>query len=141
MIRSVFVDANMLVDWLNADSEKNEECTLLLEIACTLYGKPLVSPISLAIVYYLIGKKVRHKQRINSLLNEAFKQFRIAATTEKTVRDTFASAFLDLEDGLQYQDALESDADAILTYNLKDYTYSQLPVLHPQEFIQLHQIK
>jgi predicted nucleic acid-binding protein len=43
--------------------------------------------------------------------------------------------FNDFEDGIQYYTALESQANLIITRNLKDFKHSNIPVMSPKEFL------
>lgn len=43
--------------------------------------------------------------------------------------------FNDFEDGIQYYTALESEANLIITRNLKDFKHSKIPVMSPKEFL------
>ncbi|OYU95145.1 MAG: hypothetical protein CFE21_12625 [Bacteroidetes bacterium B1(2017)] len=140
-MRSIFVDANVVIDWLNSDSVQNKTCTKCIELMYTLYEKPMVSPVSIAIVFYIVGKKVKNKKLLRSTLMDAFSNFRITGENAQTLRQVFASHYLDLEDGIQYFSALEAKADAIVTFNGFDYPHSQIPILHPEEFLQLHGIE
>ena len=45
--------------------------------------------------------------------------------------------FTDLEDGLQYQCAVEENVDFIITRNKKDFLASKIPVYTPSEFLQI----
>lgn len=140
-MRSIFVDANIIIDWLNKDSVQNKTCTKCLGLIFTLYNKPLVSPVSIAIVYYLLGKKVKDKKKLRETLRNVFSNFRVSSENQETIHKVFASTYLDIEDGIQYFSAIDSGADAIVTFNGFDYVQSKIPVLHPEEFLQLHVIK
>ncbi|MDZ4669114.1 MAG: PIN domain-containing protein [bacterium] len=140
-MRKVFVDANIIVDWLNADSTQNKLCSDCLQIIKSLYSKPMVSPVSIAIVFYLVSKKVKDKSKVKRILTEAFGHFNITSESQQTLNKAFSSHYLDLEDAIQYYSAMEAGADAILTFNGFDYLYSNIPILHPEEFLQLHSLK
>ena len=43
--------------------------------------------------------------------------------------------FKDFEDGIQYYTALESQANSIISRNLKDFKHSTIPVMSPKEFL------
>jgi hypothetical protein len=48
--------------------------------------------------------------------------------------------FKDLEDSCQHQAAVKEKCDYILTFNVKDYLGSTIPVLTPQEFINRYKL-
>jgi predicted nucleic acid-binding protein len=140
-MNNVFVDANIVVDWLNADSSQNTLCSNCLQVIKSLYKKPMVSPVSIAIVFYLVSKKVKDKKLVKRVLDEAFSNFIVTGANQATIDKAFSSAYLDIEDAIQYYSAMESGADAIVTFNGFDYIHSKIPILHPEEFLQLHEIK
>ena len=43
--------------------------------------------------------------------------------------------FKDLEDSCQHQAAMKESCDYLLTFNVKDYSGAEIPVLTPQEFV------
>lgn len=141
MMHKIFVDANVVIDWLNADSERNAESTACLEIISTLYHKPYISPVTFCIVYYLVSKKIKSKKHVHAVLKQAFEQFSFSIENERTVTDAMDSDFTDWEDALQYFSSQTIKADAIVTYNLRDFPGVDIPVMHPGEFVQLHNIK
>ena len=54
---------------------------------------------------------------------------------ERLVDDALASSFVDYEDALQYYSALSKNVDVIVTRNIKDFQYSKIPVLTPDEYL------
>ena|ERR1043166_8518139 len=139
-MRRIFVDANVVIDWLNADSQHHDTCASCIQVLRALYNKPLVSPTSIAITFYIVSKKYRDEKHVKKVLNQAFSLFGITRENEEIVRQAFASAYTDVEDGIQYFSALDSSADAIVTFNVKDYVRAKIPVLHPAEFLALHKV-
>ena len=139
-MRNIFVDANVVIDWLNADSHDNVLCTRCIETIIGLYKKPMVSTTSIAITFYIISKSYKQKKVVIEKLKEAFSFFNISTEDEQVARDALNSNFTDLEDAIQYYSALKSKADAIITFNGFDFSSSKIPVMHPAEFLQLHTI-
>lgn len=140
-MRTIFIDANIIVDWLNADSEENELCTQCIQTIIGLYKKPMISSTSIAITFYLISKSYKQKGQVMETLQKAFSFFNISTEDEETTRNALQSNFKDLEDAIQYYSAIKSKADAILTFNTFDFSNSKIPVMHPAEFMQLHTIR
>ena len=140
-MRNIFVDANIIVDWLNADSTENKLCTQCIQMIVGLYKKPMISSTSIAITFYLISKSYKQKGKVIEKLQKAFTFFNISTEDEETTRKAIHSDFKDLEDAIQYYSAIKSKADAILTFNSFDFSNSKIPVMHPAEFMQLHTIR
>jgi len=139
-MRNIFVDANVIIDWLNADSHDNLLCTQCIQTIVGLYKKPMISTTSIAITFYLVSKSIRNKEMVIEKLRTAFSFFNISIEDEWVAREALDSKFNDLEDAIQYFSAIKSKADAILTFNTFDFIGSKIPVMHPAEFMQLHTV-
>jgi predicted nucleic acid-binding protein len=135
MMTRIFFDANVIIEWLNKDSAENSTCLKCIENSILTGGTLLISPTTLAIVFYFVSKKVRNKKLLLKKLEESMKLFEFTTEDSKTVEQSFNSAFLDLEDALQYFSAMGSKADAILTYNVHDFTHTKIPVYHPLTYL------
>lgn len=139
-MRNIFVDANVVIDWLNADSQDNDLCTQCIQTIIGLHKKPMVSTTSIAITFYIISKSYKQKNGVIEKLKNAFSFFNISTEDEEVARQALNSNFNDLEDAIQYYSALKSKADAIVTFNTFDFINTKIPVMHPAEFLQLHTI-
>jgi len=56
--------------------------------------------------------------------------------SESLLRGVENIQFNDIEDSCQHEAAVTKCCDCIITYNVKDYPHSLLPVLSPGEFLQ-----
>ncbi len=139
-MRTFFIDANVIIDWLNSESVDNKLCTQCIETIVGLYKKPMVSCTSIAISYYLISKEYKNKPMVAEKLQKAFSFFDISTENEEVGRKALYSNLPDLEDAIQYHSAILSKADAIITFNGHDFFGSKIPVMHPAEFLHLHTI-
>ncbi|MES1225032.1 MAG: hypothetical protein ABUT20_56620, partial [Bacteroidota bacterium] len=72
-----------------------------------------------------------HKKQMQ-LVFSAFEMTDLKAGNTDAV---FKTHFVDLEDGLQYQCALQAKAFVIITKNLEDYFDSKIPAVHPNDFV------
>lgn len=50
---------------------------------------------------------------------------------------TVKHPFKDFEDAMQYHTAMADNADCIVTRNKKDFTGTEIPVMEPQEFLDM----
>lgn len=139
-MRTIFVDANVIIDWLNADSHDNDICTRVIQTIVGLYRKPMVSNTSIAITFYAVSKHLKDKKKVKELMLSAFSLFNVSIEDEWVTQQALNSDFTDLEDAIQYYSAIKSKADAIVTFNGFDFVGAKIPVLHPAEFLQLHTI-
>ena len=134
MSKRIFIDTNVMLDFLG---ERNPFYESIAKIATLAEKKKLtivVSPISFATVNYFLSKFenstiAREKLRKFKIISE------ICSLGEQTIEKGLNSSFKDFEDALQYFSATESECDIILTRNGKDFKKSLLPFMTPDEFI------
>ncbi len=131
----IFFDTNIIIDWLNIDSSGNELCLRCIEKSIAATGTLLISPTTLAIIFYFVSKKIRNKKLVIKKLEERMQLFEFTTENAKTVEQSFNSGFHDLEDALQYHSALGSKADAIISYSVQDYPGTKIPVYHPNLYL------
>jgi predicted nucleic acid-binding protein len=132
-MRKIFLDTNVVVDLLDKREPFYEAAVTIFSLA---YHKKLllyVSPVTYATAAFLLRK--HGKEQVKLLLRNLRQLSRVTLIDERVVDDTLASLFSDHEDGLQYYSAQTKNVDIILTRNPKDFKYSSIPVLTPDEFL------
>lgn len=133
----VFFDTNIIIDWLNGDSSEKDICEQCIEKSLQTGGQLLISPTTLAIVFYFVSKQYKNKSVVIQKLKESTSIFEFTTEDAKTVEQSFNSTFTDIEDALQYFSAANSNADVIITYNISDYHKTKIPAYHPNVFLSL----
>lgn len=134
-MKRVLFDTDVLLDFF-FDRKPFSEDTLKLLLACqdkNLIG--YITPVMVSNIYYILRQQASHnyvKERLDVLLSI----LKVLPMNEQTVHLAFNSSFNDVEDALQYFSALkQSNIDAILTRNSKDYKHSLIPIFQPSEFL------
>ena len=80
----------------------------------------------------------RRTDTVRSLMTQVLNVVDIAGQDKQSLLNGIHDiTFKDLEDSCQHQAALTEQCDYLLTFNVKDYTGATIPVLTPQEFINL----
>ena len=135
----VFLDANIIVDFLDKPSYDNKSASEVLRIV-RLIGRPVfISPTTFAIVYYIFTKTNKQVKNIKEILKDFFSEFEFTTENESVMEQVLSSDFDDLEDALQYYSAKFAGVELIITKNKKDFLNAKnLLVLHPLEFIEMH---
>lgn len=131
----IFVDANVLVAVLNRQYPLFQYAARVLSLSDKSGTQVYTSPICLAIAFYFAEKKSGRTQAKNkiALLCE---KLHISPTNEETVRLAAKNpAIYDFEDGLEYYAAVESDCDVIITEDISDFYFSEIPVHNCEAFI------
>jgi predicted nucleic acid-binding protein len=131
----LFLDANILVAVLNKEYPLFDTAARVLSLTSRKNISLYTSPICLAIAFYFAEKKSgaeKAKEKIE-LLTEHIK---IAESTSKTVQQALENPqVLDLEDGLEYYSALRAKCTHIITEDIGDFHFSEIPVVSAREFL------
>lgn len=133
----IFLDANIIVDFLDKPSYENQTAKEIIRIVRLSKMPVFISPTTFAITYYIFTKRNRQTKNIKENLIEFFSEFTFTAEDQKVMQKVFSSDFNDLEDALQYYSAKEAGTEIIITKNKKDFlTATEIMILHPLEFIE-----
>jgi predicted nucleic acid-binding protein len=135
MISRLFIDTNLMMDFLGERVPHYESIAKVATLADKGKVKMVVSAFSFPTVYYLLSKFEGSK-----VVKEKLRKFKIITEVsdldEITIEKGLASNFRDFEDALQYHCALKADCDILLTRNAKDFKESSIPVMSAEEFLQ-----
>ena len=137
-MKKVFLDANVVIDFLDRSSLYHHEAKETVSIIRKHYRKPYISPTTFAISYYMFAKFVAKKDVLNKIIKKVFAEFEFTTEDHKIMTSVLGSKFSDLEDALQYHTANAFSIDLIITRNTHDYYLSTIPVLLPFEFIEFY---
>jgi predicted nucleic acid-binding protein len=134
MIRSIFLDTNIILDLLG---ERHPFYTPVAQIATLADEKKIkmyATPLSFATVNYFLTKFENSQIAIEKL-----RKFKVLCNTSKldnTILDkALNSEFKDFEDALQYFAAIESNCEIIITRNETDFKLSTIPIMNANEFL------
>lgn len=134
-MKKVFLDTNVVIDLLDKRDPFYKAAIAIFTLAYKKKITIYVSPMTYATASYLLRKQGQEQMR---LLLRNFRQLsKVTTADEKIVDDALASSFVDYEDALQYYSALSKNVDVIVTRNVKDFQYSKIPILTPDEYLSL----
>jgi predicted nucleic acid-binding protein len=135
MIPCVFVDTNVLLDFLADRKEHIEHAARIWALAEHGHIEAFVSAISYNNVYYVLRKSVGHAEALRSL-SDLRTVFAPVALDEQILNRAIDAALDDFEDGIQYYSAMRAKASCIVTRNPGHFPKSDgMPVLSPAEFL------
>lgn len=133
----VFVDANILVAVLTKEYPLFTYAARILSLADQDRFEIVCSPLSIAIAAYFSEKKngvTKTRSKIDLLL----KHVAIATTDHDVVLKVFENKrIIDIEDGLQYYSALQAYCAFIVTEDVGDYFFSEIPVYTAADFLRI----
>lgn len=131
----IFLDANLLVAVLNRQYPLFTYAAKILSMSDNKKFQLYTSPICLAIAFYFAEKKSgseRAKQKIAMLsdhINLTSVDFETVKLAVKNVQIN------DFEDGLEYYSAIKSGCEVILTEDVSDFYFSEIPVYNSESFL------
>ena len=132
----IFIDTNILIDFLGEREPFYDAAALIVSRADRKEIELQVSSLSYATASYIL-------MRYNSkeIILEKMRKFNtlcsITNVDAAVVNGALQSSFSDFEDALQYYSAVNAGAKMIVTRNKKDYQLSALPILTPDEYLNL----
>ncbi|GLR15986.1 type II toxin-antitoxin system VapC family toxin [Portibacter lacus] len=132
---NVFVDTNVIIDLLAKREPFYHESLKLFSLADSNQIELTVSALSLVNTHYILNDVMKLKDA-RSIIGKFKVLVESHALNDKVVDLALNDLnFKDFEDGIQYYTALESNANSIITRNLKDFKHSKIPVMSPKEFL------
>jgi predicted nucleic acid-binding protein len=133
--KRIFLDANVLVTVLCNEYPRFSACARVLSLTDDPRFKVYTSPLCLAIGAYFAekknGKKMARKKI--ALLVEKLGITTVDETVTQRALDNVKVS--DIEDGLQYYSAVDAKCSTIITYDKRDFHFSELEVLDGEEFL------
>lgn len=137
MIQKVFIDSDVILDVATGREPFVEHSKTALSIIESGYALGLVSSNSVTNIYYVL-RKLSSSDKAKDFLRTLFRYIAAVPVDQGAIIRALESKFHDFEDGVQHFCALNNQCDSILTRNSKHYTFSELRVLEPKEFIALY---
>ena len=136
-MKNAFLDTNVIIDFLADRQPFSLPPAEILNASVNSKLKIFIAAVSFNNIYYIIRQSQSHKQTIK-ILNELCEMAAIIDVTQNIIRKSLSSDFADFEDAIQYNCALDiKSIDFIVTRNSKDFKKSMLPVLSPEEALNI----
>ncbi len=132
----LFADANILVAVVNKELPLFTYAARVLSLEhINKRYKVYTTPICLAICYYFAEKKSGTNKALEKLkiLSENIHIIPVGPNEVQQVNTN--KKIHDFEDGLQYYAAKNAGCQAIITENISDFYFSELPVFDSKTFI------
>ncbi len=134
----VFLDTNILLDYLLKRQPFYDKAKKIFDM-CLFKIDGCVTPHSLVDVFYMLSERTDAspeycKETILKLHNVLF----VVSETDGSVKKAASNnSFDDFEDSMQNESAIIAGVDYIITRNKKDFERSSIPVVSPEEFLDL----
>jgi predicted nucleic acid-binding protein len=134
-MKKLFIDTNIVIDLLANREPFYEDAAKLFSLADKNKVKLSLSSLTFANTNYIL-QKTNSASKTKEILRR-FKILAVVLSIDDKIIDLALNdnEFVDFEDAIQYYSAIENNQDIIITRNLKDFTYSKLPVMTASEFL------
>ena len=134
-MRRIFIDTDILLDLITGRSPFGRDAANLFVMIDQELISGCASSLSFSNLYYIL-RKYSSRQKVVTRLNTLAKMLEIKEVDGSMIRSSLRSRFKDFEDAIQYHcAAADPDISVIITRNIKDYRYSDLPVMSPATFL------
>ena len=136
---NILVDTNVIINYLTHREDKYRETSIqVMEMCADKKIKGYVAFHSLSIIWYTSGKMKETEETRRKWLDRVCKFLTTAsAGHDSVVGAVHNTEFRDFEDNLQDICAQSVNADYIVTVNTKDYEYSKVKAVTPEELVKI----
>ena len=137
MISKIFIDSDVILDVATEREPFFGPSQAVLALAEARVFLPFTSPNSITNIYY-IYRKLTSAVGARSFIKDLIEIVEVADVNNDVILKALNSRFYDFEDAVQHFCALKSRCDYIVTRNFRDYMFSEVKVLEPQELLLLY---
>ena len=131
----VLVDTNIIIDALANREPYADNAKKILEKCAAREATGILAAHSIPNMFYIFRKNFSQDER-RFLLKNLCNIFKISDLNAKKILAALENEkFVDFEDCLQEECAVESMADYIVTRNPADFANSRVKVILPEEFL------
>lgn len=130
----VFVDTNILLDWLGRREPHFQYAKDIFKKAENKELVVLVSTLSFITVEYILRKELG-KEKVLKALGGIKAIASICTSGDKEIELALLSDFKDFEDAFQYYTAKSNQAEALITRNVKDFKDVDIPVMTAEAYL------
>ena len=130
----IFLDTNVLMDVLLARQPFCLHSARLLELCANGLLEGYVSTITFPTLAYIL-RKGHTPEYVRQKLHVLTNVVTLVDFTGILLKQAITLPFDDIEDAMQSVCAISCKAEAIITRNIKDFTYSQITAFTPENFL------
>lgn len=136
-MKHLFVDTNVLIDFLANRKPFSLEAATLFNFALQKRLTIYVAAVSFNNIYYILRQSCSHSDTLH-ILSELEEWTTTVDVSKEVIKKSLQSDFKDFEDAIQYHCAKTiKNIDGIVTRNRKDFKTSILAVFTPKEALSL----
>jgi len=134
-MKKILIDTNIILDLLAKRKDFYLDSKTIFSLADNSQVELYISTLSIANAHYIMHDMLKIK-KAKKILGQFKVLVKSISLSDKIIELALNdSKFKDFEDGIQYYSAMEAKCKLIVTRNTKDYKYSSIPVMQPNEFL------
>lgn len=130
----VFLDANVIIDVVQNRIDFVEASSKVLQLGLDGDCELCASDITFTTVSYY-ARKNRTSEQLYEVLQSLRDFIDIVPSGKIAIDWALCQKSKDFEDAVQYYSALRSGAEYIISRNVRDYPYNDIPVITPSSFL------
>jgi Predicted nucleic acid-binding protein, contains PIN domain len=130
----IYVDCNILLDWLIDREPFSIYASRLITLIENKKIKGYISPLTLSNTYYILASSY-NKKLAYEFIEDCARIFTILDVTDHIVRQAISKKHKDFEDDLHYFTAKMNGISKIITRNKKDFLKGELGIYNAEEYL------
>ncbi|MGN1415282.1 MAG: PIN domain-containing protein [Oscillospiraceae bacterium] len=131
------IDTCVVIDVLQ---KREPFCNTAMDIFLAVSNRQFIGILtakSITDIHYILHRSLHNENETRKAVSTLFTLFSVADTLASDCQNALSSSINDYENAVMSETAYRLDADYIITRNKKDYVKSSVPVLSPDEFLEL----
>ena len=130
----VFLDANIIIDVVQNRTDFVEESSKVLQSGLEGFIDLCASDVTFTTVSFY-ARKQRTTEQLYEIMQSLRDFIDVVPTGRIAIDWALQRKAKDFEDSVQYYAALRTGADYIVSRNVRDYPFDDIPVVTPQDFL------
>lgn len=133
----ILVDTNIIIDALTGREPFRETAEQIFILAANQIEDMFITASSATDIYYLTRKHLHNAEQAKNTISKLYELFSIIDVTASDCQEALSSEVKDYEDAVVAGCANRNRMDYIITRNIRDYEYSKVKALLPDELLKL----
>ena len=131
------IDTCVVVDFLQDRKPFSDAANAVFVAAASDSFDAYITANSVSDIYYLLSRSLHDDRKCHKVISDLFELVGILDATSLDCKKALLSKMTDYEDALLDEIAERSGMDFIITWNIKDFSGSQVRALDSEEFLAL----
>ena len=133
----ILVDTNIIIDALTGREPFRDAAEQIFMLAANQIEDMYITASSATDIYYLTRRHLHNADQAKNTMSKLYELFYILDVTAGDCQEALSSKVKDYEDAVIASCASRNQMDYIVTRNIKDYEYSKVKALLPDELLKL----